>query len=64
MPFIMQLKYSGIYVPDELVESFYTNKGVDYNTANKTFNKNKEFFDRADNLMDNLLNYLDSKSNI
>jgi multimeric flavodoxin WrbA len=64
MPFIMQLKYSGIYVPDELVEAFYINKGVDYNTANKTFNKNKEFFDRANNLIENLLNYLDSKSNI
>jgi hypothetical protein len=64
MPFIMQLKYSGIYVPDELVEAFYINKGVDYNTANKTFNKNKEFFDRANNLMENLLNYLDSKNNI
>lgn len=64
MPFIMQLKYSGIYVPDELVEAFYTNKGVNYNTANKTFNKNKEFFDRANNLIENLLNYLDNKSNI
>lgn len=59
MPYVMQLKYSGVYVPNELIEAFYINKGIDYNTANKTFNKTKEFFDRADNLMENLLTYLE-----
>jgi len=59
-PFILQLKYSGIFVPDNLVEAFYTNKGMNYYDANKTFNKNKEFFDRADNLLENLLDYLDT----
>jgi multimeric flavodoxin WrbA len=63
MPYVMQLKYSGIFVPDELIQSFYVNKGVDYYTANKTFNKEKEFFERADNLVENLLNYLDEKNN-
>ena len=58
MPFINQLKYSGVYVPDELVQAFYINKGVDYYTANLTVLKNKELFERADQLMDNLLNYL------
>jgi multimeric flavodoxin WrbA len=58
MPFINQLKYSGVYVPDELVQAFYTNKGVDYYTANLTVIKNRELFERADQLMDNLLNYL------
>ena len=58
MPFINQLKYSGVYVPDELVQAFYTNKGVDYYTANLTVMKNRELFERADQLMDNLLNYL------
>jgi len=62
LPFVTQLKYSGIYVPDELVESFYINKGVDYYTANLNMNRTLEFFDRADNLVDNLLNYLDNKS--
>ena len=61
MPFVMQLKYSGVFVQDELIESFYVNEGVNYNVANKTFNKNKEFFDRADHLMDNLLTYLEEK---
>jgi len=58
MPFINQLKYSGVYVPDELVQAFYTNKGVGYYTANLTVMKNRELFERADQLMDNLLNYL------
>lgn len=59
MPYVMQMKYSGVYVPEELIQAFYVNKGVNYYTANKTFNKEKEFFERADTLMDNLLNYLD-----
>jgi multimeric flavodoxin WrbA len=62
MPFINQLKYSGVYVPDELVQAFYTNKGVDYYTANLTVMKNRELFERADQLMDNLLNYLNLSS--
>lgn len=63
MPFVMQLKYSGVYVPDNLIQSFYVNKGVDYYTANKTMSKEKEFFERADLLLNNLLEYLDqSKS--
>ncbi len=62
MPFINQLKYSGVYVPDELVQAFYTNKGVDYYTANLTVMKNRELFERADALLDNLLNYLNLSS--
>ena len=58
MPFIMQLKYSGVYVPDELVQAFYVNRGVDYYTANISVMKNRELFERADTLLDNLLNYL------
>lgn len=58
MPFVMQLKYSGVYVPDELVQAFYVNKGVDYYTANISVMKNRELFERADTLLDNLLNYL------
>jgi hypothetical protein len=33
---------------------------MNYYDSNKTFNKNKEFFDRADNLLENLLDYLDT----
>jgi hypothetical protein len=59
----MQLKYSGIYVPDELIQAFYINTDVDYYTANLTFKKNKEFYDRADLLMNNLLSYFENLKN-
>ena len=62
MPFVNQLKYSGVYVPDELIQTFYINKGVDYYTANLNVLKNRELFERADQLMDNLLNYLSLSS--
>ena len=61
MPFVMQLKYSGVFVPEELIEAFYINKGVDYYVANQKFNKEKEFFDRADSLLENLLVYLEER---
>ena len=61
MPFVMQLKYSGVFVPDELIEAFYTNRGLDYYSANKT--KNGEFMDRANNLIENLLEYLEKNNN-
>lgn len=59
MPFVMQMKYSGVFVPDDLIQAFYINKGVDYYTANKTFDRNKEFFDRAESLIESLLNYIE-----
>ena len=61
MPYVMQMKYSGIWVPDELIEAFYVNRGIDYYTANLEMTKEWEFFERADNLMDNLLKFLDKK---
>jgi multimeric flavodoxin WrbA len=57
MPFITQMKYSGIHVPESLIQAFYTNKGLDYYTANKT--SNNEFAERADVLIENLLDYLE-----
>ena len=62
MPYVMQMKYSGVFVPDELIEVFYMNKGIDYNTANRTLVKNKEPFDRAFTLIERLLEYLDVRS--
>ena len=58
MPFVLQMKYSGVFVPDELIQAFYMNKGIDYNTANRTLGKNKEPFERAFLLIENLLDYL------
>jgi multimeric flavodoxin WrbA len=57
MPFVMQMKYSGVFVPDSLIQSFHINKGVDYYTSNKL--KNKELLERADLLIENLLDELD-----
>ena len=62
MPFVLQMKYSGVFVPDELIQAFYINKGVDYNTANKDFKRSEEPFERANTLMENLMNYLDEKN--
>jgi multimeric flavodoxin WrbA len=62
MPYILQLKYSGVYVPDELIQAFYINQNKNYYTANLMFDKEKEFIERADKLMNNLLNYLDDKN--
>lgn len=59
MPIVLQCKYSGIDVPDNLIEAFYTNKGVAYYDANLQFSENSEFFERADKLIENLLNYFD-----
>lgn len=56
-PFVMQLKYSGVFVPNDLIQAFYTNKGKDYYSANFKIKNNKELFERADNLINNLLNY-------
>jgi multimeric flavodoxin WrbA len=61
LPYIMQMKYSGVFVPDELVQAFHINKGVDYYTSNVTFDKQKEFKERADELLENLLTYLEDK---
>jgi multimeric flavodoxin WrbA len=62
MPFVMQLKYSGVFVPDNLIQAFYMNKGMNYNSANKTLNKNTEPFERAFTLIENLLEYFDDKN--
>lgn len=51
MPYVMQMKYSGVYVPDDLVTAFHTNKGVDYYSSNLTFENNQDFLERADVLM-------------
>jgi hypothetical protein len=48
-----------VFVPDELIQAFYVNKGLNYYVANQKFNKEKEFFDRADDLIENILTYLE-----
>jgi hypothetical protein len=55
-PFVKQLKYSGVQVPDNLITAFYVNKGVDYYTSNVKFDN--EFYIKADQLVENLLDFL------
>lgn len=59
MPYVMQMKYSGVYVPDEIIQAFYTNREKDYYSANESLFDNDEFFERADTLINNLLEQLD-----
>jgi multimeric flavodoxin WrbA len=54
-PFILQLKYSGIEVPDELVEVFFMNKGLDYYTANEILDKDKFPYELAEKLIEKLI---------
>jgi multimeric flavodoxin WrbA len=60
MPLVYQCRYSGINAPDDLIEAFYTNKGIDYYQANLDINKNLEFFERADNLIEKLIDYINN----
>jgi multimeric flavodoxin WrbA len=56
LPIVYQCRYSGINVPDDLIEAFYVNKGVDYYTAN--IELLEEIYSRADRLIENLKNHL------
>jgi multimeric flavodoxin WrbA len=56
MPLVYQCRYSMMNCPDDLVEAFYINKGLDYYEAN--LQPNQELYDRADALIDRLMKYL------
>jgi len=60
MPLVYQCRYSGINCPDDLVDAFYINKGLDYFEAN--LQKNEELYNRADNLIEKLIDYLDNRT--
>ena len=59
MPIVYQCRYSGINCPDDLVESFYINRGKDYYQSNLDMESEGEFFLKMDRLVDRLLNYLE-----
>lgn len=60
MPLVYQSRYSGINCPDDLVESFYINKGEPYYQSNLEMESESEFFTRMDGLVERLLDYLDT----
>ncbi len=55
-PIVNQCRYSGIFVPDDLVETFYMNENKDYYTANLS---SLDFANTvAENLIERLIRYL------
>jgi len=64
MPLVFQCRYSEIEVPDQLIECFYINEGKEYYQANIDFEKTPEFIERADNLVERLLEFLEQKQGI
>jgi multimeric flavodoxin WrbA/intein/homing endonuclease len=60
LPLVYQCRYSGINSPDDLIESFYINKGIDYYQANLDFDKSTEFLKRADSLIERMIDYINN----
>lgn len=58
MPIVTQCRYSGINVPDDLIETFYMNQGEPYYTSNIDLVNNMRPFESASNLLERLLTYL------
>lgn len=54
VPLIHQCKYSGIFVPDDLVKTFYMNKDLNYSDANI----DDKAYKYADEIMTNLKKYI------
>ena len=56
-PYVFQCRYSGIFVPDNLIDSVYVNEDVDYYTAN--MEDNNILLDKLSKIVENLLDHLD-----
>jgi multimeric flavodoxin WrbA len=57
-PIVFQCRYSGINVPDDLIEAFYMNMGLDYYTSNTTLDKNRLPFEKSEQLIERLIQYI------
>lgn len=62
MPIVNQCRYSGINVPDDLIDAIVINKGISYYEGNKEYKYNKEFLDMGKNILIKLYNYLKNKN--
>ena len=58
MPLVLQCKYSGIFVPDDLVVGIHVNEGKSYAEANDIYKKDEEFFKAGKDLVKRLVNYI------
>lgn len=56
MPLVYQCRYSEISCPDDLVEAFYVNKGLEYYEAN--IKENPEMNQHMDLLIERLIDYI------
>lgn len=59
MPIVKQCRYSGIYVPDDLIEAFYMNQGLNYYSANEILDESLLPFVRAEALINRLIKILE-----
>jgi len=60
LPIVQQCRYSGIDVPDDLIVSFYFNKGLDYASANDAFRDSTQAFSLAKSLAQRLVHSIES----
>lgn len=59
MPIVAQCKYSGIYVPDDLIFAKHINEGLDYAEANDVFDKKDFIFKNAEKLLGKLVSHIE-----
>ena len=58
IPIVQQCRYSGIFVPEDLIIAKYMNKGISYSEANVVYKDNKEVLESAKNLVKRLAQYI------
>jgi multimeric flavodoxin WrbA len=58
MPLILQCKYSGIFVPDDLVIGMHINNGKSYAEANDDYDEDKKFFKAGKDLVEKLAKHI------
>ena len=58
MTLVLQCKYSGIFVPDDLVVGIHVNEGKSYAEANDEYKENEEFFKAGKDLVGRLVDYI------
>lgn len=61
MPIVLQCRYSGIFVPDHLIESLNFGFNEPYSVSNEKIDKNKKAIDKAIDLINNLVKEIREK---
>ena len=58
MPYVLQCRYSGIFVPDDLIFAKYVNEGTNYYHANELLSSSHELVKDAKKLINNMIGKL------